>query len=511
MTAWRERALLGLAIGALAAAVPALLLHTFSGDQVYLSGMVHFICVGTTAFAATIAAVTLTIVGAKRRDGRTVLVGTAFSVMAALLALHGFASPGVIVGNNGVVAFTGGATLPVGGAILALTALPSLRRPEAVPRLLLLQGILLAVVIGLGVSALLTPSLVPPVPAPNSPAAMAALAAGFVFFALLLWRAVRTYLLTRRWEDLSVAVGIVWLATALIPALTQSYVQLTWWLGHGFELVGIVLIVVPVALDLRHAYQSRPLVGDLRGAELVAAEEKFLGSQVRALMQRLAEKDVYTEEHTRRVALRAVQVGETLGFPATRLRELAIGGLLHDVGKLSVPDAILSKPGALDDTERRVIAKHPTWGVRLLAEVGGFSDSVHRLVRDHHERLDGSGYPGGLREGDLELGSRILAVCDVYDALISPRVYRGPWSHEEALAHLWEHAGTEFDRKCVDALDRVLSSELARTAPVVIVESDARRRRTRLVVAKATDRTGSWSAKRMAAHSSSAEASPVAG
>ncbi len=68
---------------------------------------------------------------------------------------------------------------------------------------------------------------------------------------------------------------------------------------------------------------------------------------------------------------------------------------------------------------------------------------------DHHERLDGSGYPGGLREGDLELGSRILAVCDVYDALLSPRVYRGPWSHGEALAHLWEHAGTEFDRNCV--------------------------------------------------------------
>ena len=297
---------------------------------------------------------------------------------------------------------------------------------------------------------------------------MIALVAGFVFFALLLWRAVRTYLLTRRWEDLSVAVGIVWLATALIPALTQSYVQLTWWLGHGFELVGIVLIVVPVALDLRHAYQSRPLVGDLRGAELVAAEEKFLGSQVRALMQRLAEKDVYTEEHTRRVALRAVQVGETLGFPATRLRELAIGGLLHDVGKLSVPDAILSKPGPLDDTERRVIMKHPVWGVRLLTELGGFSDSVHRLVQNHHERLDGSGYPAGLRADDLELGSRILAVCDVYDALISPRVYRGPWSHERALAHLSEHAGTEFDRKCVDALDRVLSSELARATPVTI-------------------------------------------
>ena len=103
-----------------------------------------------------------------------------------------------------------------------------------------------------------------------------------------------------------------------------------------------------------------------------------------------------------------------------------------------------------------------------LTELGGFSDSVHRLVQNHHERLDGSGYPAGLRADDLELGSRILAVCDVYDALISPRVYRGPWSHERALAHLSEHAGTEFDRKCVDALDRVLSSELARATPVTI-------------------------------------------
>jgi putative nucleotidyltransferase with HDIG domain len=195
-------------------------------------------------------------------------------------------------------------------------------------------------------------------------------------------------------------------------------------LGHAFELVGIVLVAVPVALDLRRSHQSRPLIGDLRGAELVAAEETFLGSQVRALMQRLAEKDTYTEEHTRRVALRAVQVGETLGFPPTRLRELAIGGLLHDIGKLSVPDTILRKPGSLDETELAVIRKHPTSGVRLLAELGGFSESVRRLVRDHHERLDGSGYPAGLQGTEVELDARILAVCDVYDALISPRVYR---------------------------------------------------------------------------------------
>jgi HD-GYP domain-containing protein (c-di-GMP phosphodiesterase class II) len=461
-SAWSERLAPVLALAAMAAAVPPLMLHMFAGDTVSMEGIVHFAGVGLTALATTAAAVTLTIAGARRQDGRTVLIGTAFSVMAALLALHGLATPGVIVEMNGVVAFTGAGTLPIGAAILALTALPHLRRPESVRYLLALQAALLVVILGLGLTALYAPSLVPPVPEPKSAPALAALAIGLAFFVLLGWRAFRTFLLTRRPEDLMVTVGIVWLGAALPPAMTQSFMMVNWWLGHAFELVGIVLVVVPVALDLRRSHQSRPLIGDLRGAELVTAEETFLGAQVRALTQRLAEKDTYTEEHTRRVALRAVQVGEALGFPPTRLRELAIGGLLHDIGKLSVPTEILQKPSALDDRERAVIAKHPLWGVRLLGELGGFSETVQRLVRDHHERLDGSGYPAGLREDDLQLDARILAVCDVYDALISPRVYRGPWSHEQAMAHLLEHAGTQFDKCAVEALDRLLESELAR-------------------------------------------------
>jgi hypothetical protein len=440
------------------------MLHMYSGQTVSVDGMVHFAGVGLTALALTVAAGALTIVGARRRDGRTVLIGTAFSVMAALLALHGIATPGVIAEMNGVVAFTGAGTLPIGAAILALTVLPALRRPESVGPLLVVQGLSLAAIFGLGLSALLAPSLVPPVPEVNSPPAIAALVVGLIFFVVLGLRALRTFLLTRRVEDLVVAVGIAWLGAALPPALTQSFMMVNWWLGHAFELVGIVLVVVPVALDLRRSHQSRPLIGDLRGTELVAAEERFLGSQVRALTRRLAEKDRYTEEHTRRVALRAVQVGEALGFPATRLRQLAIGGLLHDIGKLAVPKSILDKPGPLDDAERAIIAKHPLWGVRLLAELGGFSECVQRLVRDHHERLDGSGYPAGLREDEIELDARILAVCDVYDALISPRVYRGPWTHEQAMAYLSEHGGTQFDRRSVLALERVLASERARAA-----------------------------------------------
>src|SRR3990170_4600144 len=439
------------------AIVPPALLHFVGGDTVHLSSTVHFWAVGLSASIAIAAGVALSAGGKRRGDARAVLVGTAFTVMAGLLVVHGFASPGVVVERNGVVALTGAATLPVGGAILALSVLPAIRERRSVMPLLWLQAALMAGVLALGGSALLFPSLVPSVPEPASGPALATLVAGLVFFAWLGLRALRTALLTQRRADLLVVVGIVWLATALVPALTMSYWDLGWWLGHGFEVAGILIVGAPVALDLFRASPSRPLAGDLRGAELVAAEEAYLGSHVRAFTRLLADKDAYTEDHTRRVALLAVRVGEELGLPPARLRELAIGGLLHDVGKLSVPDAILKKPGSLDDDEFAVVRKHPLWGDTLLGELS-FPRGVRRLVRDHHERLDGSGYPHGARGEQLCVPTRILAVCDVYDALLSRRVYRDAWSHEQAFELLRGQAGSAFDARCVAALERVLAS-----------------------------------------------------
>jgi putative nucleotidyltransferase with HDIG domain len=280
------------------------------------------------------------------------------------------------------------------------------------------------------------------------------------FYGLLFWRALRTFRLTRRHTDLLVAVGIVWLAAALLAALLLTYRQLGWWLGHAFEIVGIAAVGIPVALDLRRgAARSRPLLGNLKGADLVAEEEAFLGSHVRALLVALAEKDAYTEEHTRRVAMRAVQVGDELGLTPERLRKLAVGGLLHDIGKLSLADEILKKPGALTAEEFALVEEHPERGRRLLRELGGFDERVQRMVHDHHERLDGSGYPNGARGEELDLDARILMICDVYDALLSRRVYRAAWTHEEAVALLREGAGTAFDTLCVAALERVLARE----------------------------------------------------
>jgi len=462
--ALRERLVPLLVLTIMAAGVPTVLLTTIGHFQVSITGQVHFLSVGFSALVAAVAAAGLTIAGARRSDTRTVLVGTAFAVMATLLALHGLATPGVLVGNNGVVAFTGAATLPVGGAILALSVI---RLPSPVRRvrpLLVLEAILLVLVTGLGVSAILLPSLVPAVPAANSPSALALLAAALAVYAILIWRALRTSLLTRRWVDFLVVIGLVWLATAIVPALTMGYSDLGWWMGHEVELDGIVLVGLMVALDLARTTQSRPLVGDLRAGELVKAEEAFLGSHVRALTKRLAENDEYTEQHTRRVAHLAVQVGELLGLSRSRLRALAIGGLVHDIGKLSVPNAILKKPNALDDDEYAVIMKHPEWGNQLLEELGGFSAPARRLVRDHHERLDGNGYPRRLPADHLDLDTRILTVCDVYDALISPRVYRPAWTQDDAIALLRRETGTAFDTRCVAALEQVLMREADRLA-----------------------------------------------
>jgi HD-GYP domain-containing protein (c-di-GMP phosphodiesterase class II) len=232
--------------------------------------------------------------------------------------------------------------------------------------------------------------------------------------------------------------------------------DLGWWIGHIFELSGIVVVGASLVWDLRRGRRSRPLVGDLRASELVASEEAFLGARVRALMVRLAEKDTSTEKHTRRVATLAVELGERLGLSPARLRSLAIGGLLHDIGKLSLPTAILQKPAALDDDEYEIVKLHPERGKELLCELGGFDEQVTRLVLDHHERLDGSGYPRGIAASELDLPTRILAVCDVYDALVSDRVYRAAWSRDRALALLRSEAGTAFDERCVEALEQVV-------------------------------------------------------
>jgi putative nucleotidyltransferase with HDIG domain len=457
----RSRLGSNLTLIAASAAVPAAVMHFFvSEDKAPITATEHLAVMAVGSAVAAACSIALMLAGFRQRETRAVIAGGAFAAMTLILLIHGLATPGVLIGPNGIVQVAGGLALPAGGAILTVAALPSLRGPRHLRTVTFAIVALLGGIALVGGLAFLMPDRIPSVPGYDSPEATGLLVVGELLFAIVAARTVRTYVLTRRVGDLVVVVGTVWLAFALIPVLMLEQGTWIWWMGHALEFLGVTLVGVPVALDVHRGRPSHPLVGDLPAAELVAEEEAFLGARVRVLMARLEAKDVSTEEHTRRVAEWAVAIGEHLDLAPGRLRDLALAGLLHDIGKLSTAHAILTKPGRLTDAEMDAIRRHPVQGDELLRELG-HPEQIRRGVRGHHERLDGSGYPDGLRGDQIDLETRILAVADVWDALVSPRVYRGAWTPGRAMALLVEESGIAFDARCVEALRAITGVEPA--------------------------------------------------
>jgi putative two-component system response regulator len=161
-------------------------------------------------------------------------------------------------------------------------------------------------------------------------------------------------------------------------------------------------------------------------------------------------RDPYTAGHCERLARYAVGLGRALGVDEAMLKSLWLGGFLHDLGKIAVPDRILLKDGALDAEERSVIQTHPVVGADLVREMRTL-DEVRPIIRHHHERFDGSGYPDGLQGEGIPLGARIMAVVDVYDALCTKRPYKPALSHQEAIAILRrETVAGSWDPRVVD-------------------------------------------------------------
>jgi HD-GYP domain-containing protein (c-di-GMP phosphodiesterase class II) len=156
----------------------------------------------------------------------------------------------------------------------------------------------------------------------------------------------------------------------------------------------------------------------------------------------------------------ACEIGRASGFSRAGLAELSVAALLHDIGKIRVPDSILNKPGSLTAGEREVIAQHPILGAEALIRVAGL-EVVAALVRYHHERWDGSGYPDGLSGARIPRASRIIAVCDAYSAMTSDRPYRDAMSQERAFSELRAGAGWQFDAEVVAQLEDLVSRRAA--------------------------------------------------
>jgi putative two-component system response regulator len=195
---------------------------------------------------------------------------------------------------------------------------------------------------------------------------------------------------------------------------------------------------------------------DRRRAERFTRQ--VLTDTIRALVAAVDAKDPHTAHHSERVTSWALRLGAAVGLTAEEMQTLEFAAIMHDVGKIAIPEGILLKPGGLSDEEWALMKKHPVVGYEIIENVGALAE-VAVIVRHHHERWDGWGYPDGLAGENIPRLSRIIAIADSYDAMTSNRAYRRAYSREYALNAIRENLGTQFDPELGEAMCRLLETE----------------------------------------------------
>lgn len=250
----------------------------------------------------------------------------------------------------------------------------------------------------------------------------------------------------------------------------------------GFAILGIVGFALAVLLrkvvlaPVAHLHQvaSRLIAGDYTArADLDTGDElqdlaraynamtshiiESYESMVRTLSAALEARDPYTAGHVERVSRYAKAIAEELGVDAKTVHQIVMGAILHDIGKIGVSDAVLRKPGALDEGEREQMRRHAQGGRDILASASDASSEMRDFILYHHEQFDGKGYPYGLKGTDIPLGDRIIAVADAFDAMVTDRPYRKGLPREAALAELKKCSGRQFDAGVVEAFLKVLA------------------------------------------------------
>jgi HD-GYP domain-containing protein (c-di-GMP phosphodiesterase class II) len=234
-------------------------------------------------------------------------------------------------------------------------------------------------------------------------------------------------------------------AGSVLPYLAYGLLGLLMAVLWAGSPVAAVLVLIPV-LVARWAYQQY--------AEQLNAYE----ATIRSLVKAVETKDAYTRGHSERVSRASVLIARNRGMTEDRVALLRYAGILHDVGKLGVPTRVLQKTGPLTDREYALVQRHPGIGQELIRDIA-FLREAYEGILHHHERLDGRGYPDGLREEQIPEFARIIAVADAFDSMTSTRSYRGARTVDEALVELDRHCGTQFDPQMVVALIAALEDQ----------------------------------------------------
>lgn len=421
----------------------------------------HFYVVSLVAFLALLLSVLVGIVALRQRNSKTSFLSLSYVSLAALFVLHGLSTPGFLHSHTAVTGNT--AQLSVLLSVIWLW-LSSMRSDRLVIKWLAKHHRMLLPVWSVTLVVIcsvlwMIPELVQLLHLKDSLVRWVLTLFVTSMTGWTMYRYLDTYMNSRFPLQLAIVYSAGWMIVAQIIIVTGVSWTLSWWMYH-FLLLGSVIVMVAGVIKQYSLLDTNP--GSMRMLfrsnphDLLAT---CMSTSVRKLVAATEERDAYTAGHNYRVALYSLMLAQELGLTYEGLKAIAQGGIIHDVGKLRIPDTILNKRGRLTEEERLIIEEHPVSGYDLCRRLGFMAEELS-IIRSHHERWDGKGYPDRLSGDNIPFLARITAVADVYDALTSSRSYREAMSHDEAMRIIISESGRHFDPDCVSAWVRLVDEKL---------------------------------------------------
>jgi HD-GYP domain-containing protein (c-di-GMP phosphodiesterase class II) len=466
----------------------------------------HFFIVSAASLCALVMAILVGVASVRSREPRTFFVAAAFLVIAGIFSVHGLTTPGdnmLVKEMHHSLVISARLSLFLGACLFLLSAFPP---PRKVNRfisahhgpLMTLTVAIITLYIG---ANLVRPDLLDFVPTGTSPRSAATTiqqppddygtqvgystytpaatppeetspvytraeqvgrglgygmaAFGFAAFLFAAWRYYATFTFTRTPATGALTAGLILLAEAQLIMTLGTTWNISWWLYHVAILAGFVIPVAAIGVAHRRGRSLSQIVDGFFVRDAFAKVERSFPDAINSLIAVIEKKDPYLRGHMRRVGELTVQIAEEMKLPDSVARAASHAALLHDLGKLGIPEFILHKTDRLTDAEFDVMKTHPERGYDMVMQ----SPALHAAapaIRWHHERLDGSGYPDRIDDSVIPIEARIVAVADVWDALTSDRVYRKAMPPDAARELIASEAGTKLDAACVAALMTVI-------------------------------------------------------
>lgn len=434
----------------------AVLLRNPSLDVRWELPWVHLYLVTGIGIMGVILSLLITRVAVHTQNTRIVILALAFFAIGIFLVVHALATPGTLIPFSS----TGSKNAIIIGflfcSVLLAASGPTLPRRwqrVSLEACLWLFPCITLLALVIGALALLEPNfLIGVQKGKSSPLIMGGWGATNV---VLLSTAIAPYYRDFRLTGLpfhhAMVTGLLLLQVAVAALVFSLTWYVRWWEYHILLFGGLGVILSGVLREAARRSDLLEVFATLLVGDTVGKLEHSYTEVLHALVDLVEARDRYTHGHSTRVARLSVAIGETMGLSPERLRTLHQAAVIHDLGKISVPDTLLNKPGALTVEEFALVASHTVVGDQLVSRVPPLS-FARSGIRWHHERLDGSGYPDGLKGEAIPLEARIIAVADVYDAMTSRRAYRAAVSSDTAMAELRQNAGRKYDPGAVTAL-----------------------------------------------------------